>query len=95
MSPDVLEIATVVAALLWAKAAKDEDALKKQVARLGYLRVLASKYDSDHHFGPVMTLEAVHNGTKQSLEIIVPWHKVLAVVRDRTGKLELGFKPEG
>jgi hypothetical protein len=52
--------------------------------------IRASRYDPNHHFGPVLTVDSPEGG----LEIILPWKYVHSVVTDTTGKMAVGFRPK-
>ena len=98
LHPDVLKNHLIDSALSWIKyfskyRAADEppvpdEELRKRMTAIGCIVIVASKYDPDHQFGPVLTVE----GDGSNLELVVPWRHVLAVVIDKTGKLEIGFR---
>jgi hypothetical protein len=80
------------------------DQLRAQLSQENQLLIVADGYDPDHHFGPVLTLKGTRPKVpefkskfateEESLEIVVPWNKVLSVVRDNNGKFKPGFYGE-
>lgn len=100
LCPDVLDLELIWSALLFVEhfekyrlPGQSEDELKTHLSSRGCVEINASGYDPSHHFGPVITVELTVNGKKRELEIIVPWQKVLGVVRDKAGGFTPGFKP--
>lgn len=96
MSAEILESPLVFAALMWTRnfgtwADKLDERKNKELRRAfveeGELVIHASRYDSAHPLGPVITI----NGPRGGLDIIVPWHQVRSIIVDSRGKLDLGF----
>jgi len=101
LSTDVLGIDGVWSALLWVQhfdtyrqPNEDDQQLRARLSKLKEVTIFAAGYNSDHHYGPVITVKRTRDGEDQSLEIVVPWHKVLAVVIDKTGNFQPGFAQE-
>jgi hypothetical protein len=99
LHPSVLDLDPVLMALLWVdnfkkvnKTGESDDEFRKRLAELGYVVIHAAHYDPAGIFGPILTVEGMRGNKKNSLEIVVPWSKVLAVVHDKTGKFEPGFR---
>jgi hypothetical protein len=101
LSPEVLNIDTVWSALNWLhhfaslkQPSETDEQLKARLLKSSQVTIFEAGYESGHDFGPVITVEGTRDGKRQSLEIVVPWNKVLAVVRNKAGEFKPGFTPE-
>jgi hypothetical protein len=97
VSPNVLLNGSILSALLWSgqiSEDEDRDELIARRTRIGHFQIKVDQYDGDHQFGPTLTL--VHK-SRSPLKLTLPWHQILAVVSDESGKMPIGFgadKPE-
>jgi hypothetical protein len=90
VSPDVLLNTTVLSALLWSGQISEEEDRDDFIAvhrAMGHFGIHVDRYDGDHHFGPTLLLRS----TRSPLQLTLPWHQVLAVVSDESGKMPIGF----
>ena len=90
-SPDVLLNGSILSALFWSGQISEDEDLPELIARrtkVGYFRIKVDQYDGDHQFGPTLTL--VHK-SRSPLKLTLPWHQILAVVSDESGKMPIGF----
>jgi hypothetical protein len=94
VDPDILDTGAILVALVWSGAIIVDDwadtkeaFILAQKQQKGGILLRASKFEPDHHFGPVIT---IGSGAKMA-EIMIPWQRILAVIKGVTEQEAIGF----